>query len=1326
MTFGSVGKAATKKHHKQSPFPATPYLHAAAENSAAEGRDRQSGSSVADIDQHVVDIAADYITTQHAPLGSLPGIKGDLPSRGALSRTSSFASHSAPPSPSYAPSEVFSEDSTVSYHPYASRGAIRTTRMKGRTATANTRAPGIMEEEEQDEVRGLRSESKLGLGGLGLNQSSLSVGSRHKADKMLGLDPTAKLASMYMVSGLGKNTAEWSLADTDSTRGVQPLEDSLGLFWRPEMLGSSFSGDKQDRTGSTAPEDGTRTRKDSKSSTFTNGGLSKDLRGRHVADAGPGGAQRLVSKAIKSAHPRDVEVVNSALAPPTTCHAFSFSIPRQDTLAAVARERLGSAVSGMRNASAAELDRPAPETSKNMTSATELTYYGVTLTVYSHADKDRALQLKVIKTRSERLKLGTQSSLNSMNPVSPNYHPPGTRKASTTSDRKRGRRHLGNVLRNQSEGDVTLGSETETGVSDSDMEGPLSRRRWAGDRLSVVESVPEDVRAVFDEQNDVFWMPYAITIVSRFPIYDTLQDYLRLSWARFSKNAKVHMTQVGRLLNTTPPRPGGAISLPVGTSADDEVVLEVSMPGGLIDFDKGLVKVDFQIWPLFQALDLDHILTCAEVALSNSGRIIFCSKHPAMLNIAVSSLKYLVELRGWNGIAVPVIHARDATFIIEDPGPYIIGMSTECRYLLAPPAQVVIVDIDTNSLSCRSPPPNVITPRPRREKAKHKLLAALGPSYPTDRSIPMEFKVSYPKGSFRPFNKMTWAKGERPAYLGERLRVPGWWKAESVVVVFDKIIADKHKKPSLIQRLTRSGFNRAQAQLTVGEQLAKSMMRRRARKLHPSLSIHYVEARDDLEVKVAKINRRLLRLIQEGEHWKSQFETFEKYADRLTVEANELKAKIERERKEARRLSSIANEQTKANRDLEEKLQNTESARAQAMRQLSDMHSSIQELEREREEIMNSIEMQIAGALNQYLPSPSPSISSRPSTPGHDGASADTTSVTRSLGRKASRTFTADSQRSGMSGMTGVSVLGHAKGERKKIPIGREGSVVEMVQTVEGRLPGSLEGSIADRVANIQIKIKLEMALNVVSSQRASSSMTNRTNEESGGEDDEAYADADDDAETSANTSTETAVEDDDGSSPDKTLIEPPEVASALGLSDLGGEATSGEETDTETERGSRNGASRPPSVVEAEAIFKGNFPPVPAAPVGIVGLDRGKTKIRPRRETAKSNVSAEDKKLVVVKPTAAADDGKVVATTKPKATKVKSRARPTKTVTTSEGIVLARVGVESDADSDSGRSDTTAGRGKKGRKGLGVNTNGKRLSAMSTASTTITFGKAV
>lgn len=102
--------------------------------------------------------------------------------------------------------------------------------------------------------------------------------------------------------------------------------------------------------------------------------------------------------------------------------------------------------------------------------------------------------------------------MSSMDPVSSSYHSKGQRKASTTLDKKRTRGFMGHVLRNQNEADITIGSETETGMSDSDMEGPMGRRTGWTDRLSVVESVPEDVKAVFDEQIDVFWMPYAITL----------------------------------------------------------------------------------------------------------------------------------------------------------------------------------------------------------------------------------------------------------------------------------------------------------------------------------------------------------------------------------------------------------------------------------------------------------------------------------------------------------------------------------------------------------------------------------------------------------------------------------------------------------------------------------------------------------------------------------------------------------------------------------------------------------------------------------------------
>jgi EEF1A N-terminal glycine/lysine methyltransferase len=36
--------------------------------------------------------------------------------------------------------------------------------------------------------------------------------------------------------------------------------------------------------------------------------------------------------------------------------------------------------------------------------------------------------------------------------------------------------------------------------------------------------------------------------------------------------------------------------------------------------------------------------------------------------IAVSTVKYLVELRGWNGIALSSVHSRDAKIYADDPG----------------------------------------------------------------------------------------------------------------------------------------------------------------------------------------------------------------------------------------------------------------------------------------------------------------------------------------------------------------------------------------------------------------------------------------------------------------------------------------------------------------------------------------------------------------------------------------------------------------------------------------------------------------------------------
>ena len=69
-----------------------------------------------------------------------------------------------------------------------------------------------------------------------------------------------------------------------------------------------------------------------------------------------------------------------------------------------------------------------------------------------------------------------------------------------------------------------------------------------------------------------------------------------------------------------------------------------------------------------------------------------------MLGIAVMTVKYLVELRGWNGVALTAVHSRDAKIYIDDPGPWIMGLSTEARYSIRPSPEVCVCDLDINYL----------------------------------------------------------------------------------------------------------------------------------------------------------------------------------------------------------------------------------------------------------------------------------------------------------------------------------------------------------------------------------------------------------------------------------------------------------------------------------------------------------------------------------------------------------------------------------------------------------------------------------------------------
>lgn len=172
---------------------------------------------------------------------------------------------------------------------------------------------------------------------------------------------------------------------------------------------------------------------------------------------------------------------------------------------------------------------------RNMSSATELTFYGITLTVWTHADKTRAHALKHLKTQKERMTRGALPETLRLAQL------PRAITERVGSGKKRTGLPWG--LSRKGSLDNMSASETETGMSDSDLEGPLGRRSMRHtlhETTSVIDSCDEG--GIIDEGGDNFWMPYALTlsmlligrrdmlmVVSRYPIFDFMQDFLRLS-----------------------------------------------------------------------------------------------------------------------------------------------------------------------------------------------------------------------------------------------------------------------------------------------------------------------------------------------------------------------------------------------------------------------------------------------------------------------------------------------------------------------------------------------------------------------------------------------------------------------------------------------------------------------------------------------------------------------------------------------------------------------------------------------------------------------------
>ncbi|KAJ1026926.1 hypothetical protein NDA16_002219 [Ustilago loliicola] len=717
------------------------------------------------------------------------------------------------------------------------------------------------------------------------------------------------IAQLYAVFGLPKDPAVWTLAEEDCTNGVHHIESAVGRFWRPEVLGCSICppvNPLDEGLKSPLSPGSISDKKEAKASAWGSDKKSaSNPKFIEMAD-GRGGVERaetarVLSKALKLSFTREIEISSGPInfPPSSTSHTFSFSVPTVKSSASGGAARPSTDVrkaSQPFSVSAANVHNtrsfsavgegfglegvssrlPAGAGGAGEDTPGVATFYGSVLTVWSAADEKRA---KAIRKELSRLAKARANGR------------PGTNKN----------------VNNEGE-DI-----------DDDFEGTSA----------LGHSLLPD--------NNAFFMPYAICIVSRYPIYNLLGDWNKAAWFKYSRNIEMHNKLMAAILRHPAPRIGETFRL---QSPDEDLSFICTFPCAL-DWGRGLLGIDFSMWPLFKTLSIDNVLTICEIALAPAGRVLFMSRHPALMGMAVETIKYLVELCGWKGVAHQNCHARDVRIYLEDPGSWLIAINTELRSIIKPPKEVCVVDLDINFVNCPRPPLKAPSKGAARDKRRRKLIAALGFSS-ADYIIPREYVEAFPSGRFRPLTKVESSSRDAPY---ERLESPQWWDQGALVTAFDQVL-HQGTKPSFLKKVLRMRTEK-QAVASETELAAVLALRKRAST--------FVDARDGLENKIGRLNKRLAFLMSEGEMWRQQFDKIQQLVDRLTREAGELRSKLDKERRESRRLSFTLQQRDMEYVQAQIQLKDTETAREKAQAELLRMRTAMENLESEREAMMDEI-----------------------------------------------------------------------------------------------------------------------------------------------------------------------------------------------------------------------------------------------------------------------------------------------------------------------------------------------------------------------------------
>ncbi|KAI0010539.1 AEX-3 domain-containing protein [Xylariaceae sp. FL0662B] len=434
----------------------------------------------------------------------------------------------------------------------------------------------------------------------------------------------------------------------------------------------------------------------------------------------------------------------------------------------------------------------------------------------------------------------------------------------------------------------------------------------------------------YDNPDETYWIPYCLSFLSRYPLYNLLGDYLRGMWIHWNKATNLfHAEEVSRILSFPAPRLNDLVRIDM-----KDYALCYQFPSSPTGFQ------NFAMWPLWTCLSIPNIVGVIEAAVSPTRRIIFVSHYPAMLTMAAETVRFCVRVYEWSGLYVPVVHARHAKELVEEPGPYILGITAECRSLFTAPNDALVVDLDRNFVLTSSPPTALNAGQ--RNKFVARLTQALNGDV-TPSGVPQYLRSAYGGGKLVPAGQIIVMRGEV-----ESIQDPEWWNQDAVMAVMDHVCEKMGRNTGL--KAVFGGAVKKPLMTKVSMRHLNEIVRERNQYSRDALEAwqDFINLKGRMETELNKVAKRNNYLVEELESWKQQFLKFQAFAETLTKETQDLKVKIETHKRENRRLAGLIDQQKDDNARLSVRLTGTEKQRDDALEALVLQQEIAEELERER------------------------------------------------------------------------------------------------------------------------------------------------------------------------------------------------------------------------------------------------------------------------------------------------------------------------------------------------------------------------------------------